>query len=378
MRVTFLVPGYVRRPSGGIRIVYEYANHLVSRGHSVCVVHPRKIDGLPHHGEVKTYDRLRNSWERWINTVTTPTVKWQMVDPRVMLLYVPSLQPRFVPESDVVFATGWSTVYPLLQYPSSKGVGCYLVQGDESYCADRKVIDDTWQSRLRKVVIARWLERLGLQMGCNDIFYVPNAIDHRRYRLVCPLDTRPMQVAMMFSSARIKGAAEGIEALRIVRQRYPNLRVVMFGASRATSLIPPWVEYHRDPDQDVIVSHIYNRSSIFLAPSWTEGSPLPPLEAAACGCAIAATDIEGFREHFHDGASALLAPPRDPRSLANNLLCLLGDDVLRLRLAQAALEVAAQRDWDRSIDLLEQFLTLAVRKRDALSESTDGVALANF
>jgi len=80
------------------------------------------------------------------------------------------------------------------------------------------------------------------------------------------------------------------------------------------------------------------------------------MEAMACGCAVAATDIAGIRESATDGVTALLSPARDPESLANNIIRLLGDEDLRVKLARAGNEHVRSFTWERSTTLLEAFL----------------------
>jgi glycosyltransferase involved in cell wall biosynthesis len=237
-----------------------------------------------------------------------------------------------------------------------KGEKCYFIQGYESYHAAKDLVDDTWRAPLHKVVIAKWLVGLGKDLGCGELTYIPNAINHELFRLTQPIESRSRQVSMLFSTTQIKGAADGIEALRIVREKYPDLRAVFFGVSRAQSWIPTWAEYHRNPPQDFLVREIYNKSSVYLAPSWTEGSPLPPAEAAACGCAVVATNIGGFREYIEHGVTGLLSPPKDPAALAANICRLLSDEQLRVRLAKAVNHLIAGSDWERSTTLLEGFL----------------------
>ena len=38
MKICFCLPGFSRVPEGGFKVVYEYANKLVSRGHEVSIV----------------------------------------------------------------------------------------------------------------------------------------------------------------------------------------------------------------------------------------------------------------------------------------------------------------------------------------------------
>ena len=134
------------------------------------------------------------------------------------------------------------------------------------------------------------------------------------------------------------------------------MEVALFGQGRRAPWIPNWISYMRNPPQSLIVEDFYNGSSIFLGPSLVEGFPLPPAEAAACGCAIVATDIGGHRDYLENNATALLSPPRNPEALARNLCQLLGNDDLRIRLAKAANNFIGGFCWEKSADLLESFL----------------------
>src|SRR3979411_35307 len=109
----------------------------------------------------------------------------------------------------------------------------------------------------------------------------------------------------------------------------------------------------QSPPQDWIVGELYNRSSIILNSSLTEGFALPPAEGAACGCAIVATDSGGIRDFVQHDVTGLLSPPRNPDALAHNLCLLLRNDDLRIRLARSGSDFIKRFTWDRSADLLE-------------------------
>ena len=154
----------------------------------------------------------------------------------------------------------------------------------------------------------------------------------------------------------LKGSRDGIAALEMAKTQFPDLEVTLFGNSRRAPWIPKWMPYTENPPQDRIVEEFYNRASIFLSPSWTEGFPLPPAEAAACGCAILATDIGGHRDYLEHGVSAFLSPPKDPAAMARNLCLLLANDNLRMQLALGANKSVTRFSWEHNTDLFERFL----------------------
>jgi L-malate glycosyltransferase len=361
MKITFLLPGYTWGPSGGVRVVYEYANRLVARGHQVSVIHPRrfKYPTSPREGE-SSYYRLRRKLKNVVELFHRPTVDWQAIDPNVRSLYVPIVDATHIPDGDAVLATGWQTARSVLELPKSKGKRFYLIQGYETFKGPKDLVDEALRAPLRKIAVSRWLVDVGEQLGVRDITRVPNAVNHERYRLLQPIEGRYPRVAMAFSKEAIKGAADGIHALTLVRRRHPDLKVVMFGLTNLRPSIPRWIDYYSNPAQEFIVREIYNNSSIFLCSSWAEGYSLPPAEAAACGCAVVSTDNGGIREYIEHGATGLLSSPRSPELLAENLCLLLERDELRCRLATAANKAVMQLDWEQSTDLLERFLQKAV------------------
>lgn len=80
---------------------------------------------------------------------------------------------------------------------------------------------------------------------------------------------------------------------------------------------------------------VYAQASIVCLPSYREGLPKVLLEAAACGCALVATDVPGCREIVIHGENGLLIPARDPVALAAAIRRLLDDDVLRAQFGHA-------------------------------------------
>jgi glycosyltransferase involved in cell wall biosynthesis len=356
MRITFLMPGYPSGPSGGYKVVYEYANRLVKRGHEVTVVHPRhlKYAILPERLTLRNRVRRAGTWMNEL--LSKPQTEWHEIDGRVRMKFVESSSARLIPHGDAVFATSWQTVRSVLKCPPNRGNKFYLIQGYETWDGHKDLVDATWRSPLHKVVVSKWLLDLGKELGASDVTYIPNAVDDRVYRLHKPMEERPFHVAMTFSALSIKGGADGIKALTIARESFPELKVVFFGKDRRQASIPEWIQYYREPAQGFLVNEIYNGSRIFLSPSWSEGFALPPAEAASCGCAIVATDSGGIRDYVENGVTGLLSPAQDAGMLAQNLCLLLGNQYLLEKLAEAGRQAVKSLSWERSADLLETLI----------------------
>ncbi|MFA5940515.1 MAG: glycosyltransferase [Sinimarinibacterium sp.] len=73
---------------------------------------------------------------------------------------------------------------------------------------------------------------------------------------------------------------------------------------------------------------------LLVHPAWMEGLGVSLLQAAAAGVPIIASRAGGMPEAVRDGENGLLVPPGDIGALQAALERLLGDEGLRLRLAQ--------------------------------------------
>ncbi|HZO98993.1 MAG TPA: glycosyltransferase family 4 protein [Terriglobia bacterium] len=361
MRITFAMGDYAWKVGGGYRVVYTYANHLVARGHQVAILHPSHARYLPPPRGLYRWVRRRVGMLR--NFLWRPRRKWQRIDNRIQMLHAPDLSAKYFPDADAVFATAWFTAFDINDLPPNKGEKFYLIQHYETWMGPKDLVDRTWLMPLHKVTVSKWLRDLSLDMGSQDVVHIPNGIDHSRFRLLTPIQSRPRRVVLLYSRLDWKGAAEGIEAIERAKQRYPDLRAVLFGVFPRPRGLPSWVEFIKNPSLDVLVGTILNGSSVFLSPSWYEGWPLAPAEAMACGCAIVAADSKGIRDYCDDQITALLSEPKDVSWLTANLLRVLEDDGLRIRLAEAGHRKIQEFTWERSTEMLEEHLSNWVAAR---------------
>jgi hypothetical protein len=121
---------------GGFRVVYEYSNQLVERGHEVTVVHARAVKSGPR--KLSLYEKLRDLKIGLATRHVAPTVNWHKINPRVKLLFVPDTDAVHVPDGDAIFGTAWNTVAPVLSYSPSKGTKFYLIQHYETWLGARR------------------------------------------------------------------------------------------------------------------------------------------------------------------------------------------------------------------------------------------------
>lgn len=351
MRIVFVEPGASPKPVGGTRIVYEQANRLAARGHEVTVIHPVKLEPAR-----KLSKRLR-LWLRyraWTKSGEWAPSRWMKVDPRVRMVWAPDLAPERFPSADVVVATTWNTVAPILKLPADRGKRVFYSQHwDFGYGPDDQ-IRAAWAGADARIVINRAAQKAARATGF-DAAYVPNGLDPEAFGIDAPLASRdPAHVAMLYHPALHKGAADGLKALSLARESVPNLTAELFGGAEPSEL-PNWITCRRGLS-DAQLRALYNRASVFISASANEGWGLAPCEAGVCGCAIAVSDNFGHREFAIDGETALVSPVGDVEALAANIVRLAKDAELRGRLNTALRAKLAEFSWSRSSELFEQAL----------------------
>lgn len=91
--------------------------------------------------------------------------------------------------------------------------------------------------------------------------------------------------------------------------------------------------------------HEYSTASCFFFPSFYEASPLPPIEAMACGCPVIASRIPSLLERC--GEAALYCDPTDVDDMANKIIQVLKDAEIRSSLRELGYKRAREFTWDR-------------------------------
>jgi len=95
-------------------------------------------------------------------------------------------------------------------------------------------------------------------------------------------------------------------------------------------------------------------SEVAVIASLSEGGPLVLFEAMAAGCATLVTATCGLASVVADGETGFVIPPRDPGAIADRVLRLLRDPVLRRRMAAAGRARVAGYDVAESVRRLEE------------------------
>jgi glycosyltransferase involved in cell wall biosynthesis len=147
-----------------------------------------------------------------------------------------------------------------------------------------------------------------------------------------------------------KGLREFAEASRRLKLLHPEVRISLLGQidtePHAITLaeleeFKSWgIEYHGQQGdvRPFIASH-----SVYVLPSYREGTPRSVLEAMAIGRAIITTDAPGCRQTVEPGETGLLVPPRDADALLKAMLHLVENPQLIAPMGAAGRRLAEER-----------------------------------
>lgn len=354
-KISFVLPSIGIFPIGGFKIVYEYANRLTERGYQVLLIHVHRKTATSN--VFKKIYRFYNFQRLKLLKGYGPEI-WFSLNKEIKSILIPYLEDKYIPNSDFIFATEYTTAAPIMKLSPSKGKKYYFIQSLETWLGPEEEVISSWKLPMKKIVISRWLETFGKDLDVETM-YIPNGLDFEKFYISIPAGNRNrFSILMLYHENKVKGSKYGLEALIKLKSKYSNLHVSMFSAYKANASIPEWIDYHHLPSQEQL-RLLYNSASIFISPSLFEGFPLPPAESMMCGCALVATDIGGHAEYCVNNETALVVPVRDSMAICNKVEFLLLNDNYRKQISEKGNLFIQKFSWNNSIEKMIEFLDLS-------------------
>lgn len=195
------------------------------------------------------------------------------------------------------------------------------------------------------------VERLGVPAERVRVVYL--GIDHERLR---PGTERREPILLYPANAwPHKNHARLLEAFALIRQEHPELRLVLTGSGLESLPQQESVEFRGHVPRDELI-HLYRTAQALVFPSLYEGFGLPPLEAMACGCPVAASNAAALPEVLDD--ACLYFDPTGPDDIAATVLDVLtaGETLGRRGIARAE-----RFSWDECARRHDDVYTDALR-----------------
>lgn len=276
-------------------------------------------------------------------------------------------------ESDALILTHWTTVYETEDKGSVSKV-FYFVQDWEPFFRPMGTLylraEQTYKMGFSCVTLGQWLtDHLRSRYGA-DADYFDLAVDHEIYypRQVSRAD-RPRVCFYARPSTPRRLFPMGIEALELVHQRRPDVEIVLYGAKDSDLGYPHEISFpytNRGILSQEELAELFSSSDVGLVLSSTNCSLVPP-EMMACKCAVVDLDRETVRGVLEHETNALLAEPT-PEAIADAVVRLLDDELLRQRLVETAYRQVQELSWTKSARRVEEILYEKLpRRRRALA-----------
>jgi glycosyltransferase involved in cell wall biosynthesis len=312
--------------TGGSRVIFEHANGLARRGHSVEIYSLAKAPG-------------------WLR-LEVPVRTFATYD---------ALKTALAEQEAIKVATWWETASPVWDASRRTGAPVYFVQDIETSYYDGDLYPQvhaeliaSYRKEFHYLTSATWIQQQLAVLGAQARVVEPGiALDVFRD---LGLERRPDVVLSAGRSHPLKNTAMLLRAFPRVTRRASLWLFGLepsFGRGVATQ--------YTAAAGDAEVAELYNRATVFVLTSTHEGFGLPILEAMACGCPVICTDADGNMGFCRDGFNCLIVPQNDDRALAAAIDRLLGDSNLQERLRSNGLATARDHTWERAIDGVEDF-----------------------
>jgi glycosyltransferase involved in cell wall biosynthesis len=190
---------------------------------------------------------------------------------------------------------------------------------------------------------------------------------------------QPPLIFTVSQFAERKGYPVLVEACRILTERGCQYRCVIGGSGPQRDLLQQMISQYQLQHQvqmpgvifqEQLVNHL-SQADLFILPCITarngdrDGVPVSLMEAMAMALPVVSTYVSGIPELIEDGHTGLLVPEKDAEALADAIQRLLEDDMLRVKLGQAArLKVTAEFNLDKTSAQLAELFRRVLTEED--------------
>lgn len=161
-------------------------------------------------------------------------------------------------------------------------------------------------------------------------------------RRACSIPSEVRVVGFVGRIVRDKGVEDLVRAWKELRELLPDVHLLVVGGFEPQDPVSAEAAETLRTDPRVrLAGHVdsmramYSIMDVVVLPTYREGFPQVPLEAAAMERPVVATRVTGCVDAVVDGETGTLVPPGDPRALAEATATYLRDPALRQRHGRA-------------------------------------------
>lgn len=351
MKIVFIVPEISK--TGGMRVIFEYANRLSAKGHLVTLVSPI-IPFNPYEGDFKWFYfkyRIRYALDFYRGKIAKPGTFFKQ---NFNIKYIPFAFSFFVPVADIYIATSWTTSF-FVNILNAESKKFYLVQDYEVWNSNKALVDKSYKLPLKKIVVSTYLKNILKEKFDEESEVVLNGIDFNKFNNQNEKTFEVKTILFMDHSLENKNTEDALKVIEKIHSEYPDIKIKCFGRENYSN-VPEYVSFIKDPSDKEIVN-LYRSSDIFLYTSMYEGFALPPAEAMACKCAVAGYNSAALPDYSLNEETALLCEAGDTETLYNNVIRLINNLILLEKISMGGYnQVRKVLDWNSAETKFEKII----------------------
>ena len=166
-----------------------------------------------------------------------------------------------------------------------------------------------------------------------------------------PVLTGKLTFLLIARLIKSKGIREYAEAARLIKAKYPDSRFILVGRKHEGPDAIERGELEMWQQEGLIdyaggsndVRPYLEACSVYVLPSYREGTPRSVLEAMAMGRPVITTDAPGCRETVQDGENGFLVPVQDSKALAGAMEKFIENPGLLKKMGAASRRIAEEK-----------------------------------
>ncbi|MGD6806059.1 MAG: glycosyltransferase family 4 protein [Candidatus Bathyarchaeia archaeon] len=378
MKINFTMTEVER--TGGVRVLFEIANRLSERGHDVTIVTLGKSGShswFPLKSKIIFAENERSLVKGKSNSSLLKNVLSVMPNNiasklksgapyNTLRAHAIKVLTEHIPQDiDINIATFCFSAFSVND--SGAGIPFYYMQHYEPIFFDdnytKKLIDKTYLLPLNRIANSTWLRVLLRERLCVDSYgpVIPGVEHEVFYPRAVRKNGSEKLILALGKSQQWKGLWDLFEALKVSKKDIPNIKLILYGSEPNMKELSPVPCDYLTRINDTRLAELYSMADVVVTPSWYESSPLPPLEAMACGAPVVTTRY-GTEDYCFNDINCLVVPPKNPKMLSDAILRLLRDSALSEQFRKEGQRTAKQFTWENATNKVEQLFAEILSK----------------
>lgn len=361
MDIAFILPNLPFSPTGGFKVVFDYADFLSEEGNDVTIYY-----------DVSNFLKKRIKWKT-LRIILSKLILVIKICPKWYKFKNKINQKAMSEVSDIkihdrLIATAVNTAYILNCVKMPDRNKFYFIQGYETWLMSKEEVIQSYSFKMTKIVVSNWLKNIVAKYNQETIHLVCNGIDLNNFKINTVIGERyKHSIIFHFRKLECKGSNIAISVIKKLKEMFKDLSVDVVGTEhRRPDELPEYCNYYHDINSKK-VSLLNNKNRVFLCTSIEEGFGLPGLEAMACGCVLVTTDFLGSREYARNRENALVAQIGNINDLVKLVKELFDNEGLQYMLSFNAQNTVKKFEQSRQRKLFRDILEIKRGAIDAIN-----------